>query len=469
MWRDESHHIPRPPTIAHHSGVVLRSVLSPKKGDLQLAVNSDGGNSVRQLARSIVRLASGEIPARLCGIAVLLLLARRYGVAIVGVYALAQAMVQYSYPMIDFGMLHVGARLIANYPEAGREIFQRVQRRRSLMALAILPFLLAYAVFANLPTDFRVFLFAFSAMSGLYALSLGWAAWGKEHLRLVGFSKMIVPGSILLFLLLGNGSPHLLWWIVVGNAVGYCVQGLVFREWWRRHRPAGEQSLAPAVRESLAWSRTSVMGVAWFCNLAFNTIDMLMLGVLSDAHQVGLYSAAYRIMNQVLFTYYLLTSVLYPRLARQGREQRVRALRPAILLSLAGAGILLALPLAFFSKAVLTFIFGQEFLAATLLLTLLAWAIPLDFLTSYLSNAYIAWTMEKKVLLCTAVAAGAEVILNLIWMPRYGATAAAINTLLSYVIFLASLAVAGWYSVELGRRQAQPVAVGNTAMNPVQE
>ncbi len=415
-------------------------------------------SSLRQIIRNIVHLASGELPARLCGIIVLLLLARTSGVMMVGVYALAQGMVQYSYPFIDFGLRHVGARLIAKHPQAGREIVARVQRRRLLMAAALVPFLLVYASIANLPATYKVFLFVFSAISCLYAVSLEWAAWGKEHLRLVGFSKMIVPGSILLFLLVGSRSARLLWWLVAGNAFGYALQGVIFRRWWQQHRPRAEGSAFSAeVEESLAWSRTSVMGVAWFCNLAFNTIDMLMLGVMANAQQVGLYSAAYRIMNQVLFTYYLLTSTLYPRLARQDAEQRRRALRPAILLWLAGIGAAFALVLTLASREVLLIVFGKQFLPATLLLTLLAWAIPLDFLTSYLSNAYIAWSMEKKVLLCTAVAAGSNVILNLIGIPRYGATAAAVNTLVSYVVFLVSLAFAGWYSTEIARAQTPQV------------
>ncbi len=427
-------------------------------------------SSVRQITRSMIHLASGELPARLCGIIALLLLARRAGVMMVGVYALAWTMVQYSYPFIDFGLRHVGARLIAQYPQAGNELVARIQRRRLLMAGAILPFLLAYAALANLPPNYKVFLFVFSAIGCLYAVSLEWAAWGKEHLRLVGFSKMIVPGSILLFLLIGGHSERLLWWLIAGNAFGCVLQGVIFWRWWHQHRPAAEGSTFSAeVREALAWSRTSIMGVAWFCNLAFNTIDMLMLGVMSNAQQVGLYSAAYRIMNQVLFTYYLLTSTLYPRLARQDVEQRRRALRPMILLSLAGVGAAFALVLALASREVLLIVFGKQFLAATLLLTLLAWAIPLDFLTSYLSNAYIAWSMEKKVLACTAIAAGSNVVLNLMWIPAFGATAAAINTLVSYVIFLACLAFAGWYASELGRAQRPALSASRTAVGGVQE
>ena len=403
------------------------------------------------LFRNILHLGSGEAIGRLCSIATLLFLAHRYGVVLVGVYALAQSMAQYSVPFIDFGLKHVGARLVAQYPRASQEIVHQVQRRRFLMAALLLPFLLIYAGMTNLPPDLKVYLFFFAAICTLHAFSLDWAAWGKEQLHLVGLARSIVPASILLFLVLGRNSQHVLWWVELGNAFGNVLQGTIFWLWWRRHKTAPEEpdGALSVVRDSLAWRRTSIMGMAWLCNLAFNAIDMLMLGVMSNPQQVGLYSAAYRIVNQVLFTYYLLTQVLYPQLARQDLQQRMRMLKPRILFSLLGVGVAIAAVLSISRRPVLAILFGHQFLPAALLLLLLAWAIPFDFLTSYLSNAYIAWGMEKKILLCTIVAAGSNIVLNLIWIPSYGATAAAVNTLISYVIFLIGLALTGRYAEEL--------------------
>jgi O-antigen/teichoic acid export membrane protein len=181
------------------------------------------------------------------------------------------------------------------------------------------------------------------------------------------------------------------------------------------------------------------MGFAWLFNLAFNTIDVLMLGLMSNPEQVGLYGAAYRVVNQVLVTYYLLTQVLYPQFVRHRIEDRSRMLRARILLPLFGAGILIAALVSVSRRTVLTVMFGHQFLAASSLLMLLAWSIPLDFLTSYLSNAFIAWGMEKKILLCTGVAAASNIVLNLVLIPSQGARGAAVNTLLSYAIFLTTL------------------------------
>jgi O-antigen/teichoic acid export membrane protein len=433
---------------------------------------------VRALCKNIFHLGSGELLGRLCNVAILVFLGHRYGVLILGMYALAQSLTQYLPPLIDFGLRHVGARLIAMYPQAARAIVDHVQRRRLRMAVLVLPLLLIYSACVKLPPDMKIFLFAFSGTGVLYAISLDWAAWGQGKLYLVGLAHSAVPLSILLFLAIGRASgERVLWWSVAGNAFGYLLQGAILWAWWRRQAArlingeildgeipdakALDSKTDDAIRESLAWRRTRIMGLAWLCNLAFNTIDLLMLGVMSNTEQVGLYSAAYRILNQLLVTYYLLTQVLYPRFARQRIEERAGMLRARILVPLAAAGILIASVLSVSRRMVLTIEFGHQFLAASPLLLLLAWSIPLDFMTSYLSNAYIAWGMEKKILVCTGIGAASNILLNLAFIPRYGARGAAINTLLSYAVFLAALGFVGRTVPELSSASTlQEEAVG---------
>ena len=426
--------------------------------------------SLGPLLQKMLRLGSGEALARICGIAALLFLAHRFGVVVVGVYALGQTMAQYSLPFIDFGMRHVGARLVAQYPHAATQIVQRVQRRRIAMALLLLPLLAIYAVSTRLTWDLRWCLLAFAATCTLHALSLDWLAWGKERMGLVGIGRGIIPLATLTFAIAGRNSANILWWVVMGHFAGVLAHITLLWAWWRRqeHGP-GEVIVIPAIHESLAWQRTSILGLATLCNLAFNSIDMLMLGVMSTPQQIGLYSAAYRVVNQVLYTYYLLTQVLYPQMARQDAKQRARMLSPRVLLGLAGVGTLIAAGVALVRRPLLSVLFGPQFQMATLLLLFLAWAIPLDFLTSFLNNAYLAWGMEKKLLICTIIAAGLNTVLNFIFIPAYGATAAAVNTLICYVVFLVSLALAGLYSSELSGSRANALASAQAAVNGVQE
>jgi O-antigen/teichoic acid export membrane protein len=399
--------------------------------------------SPRRVLRNVVRFGSGEFLARLLSVSVVILLGHLYGVVIVGVYGLAVTVTSYLVPVIDFGLKHVGARLLSRFPRSGSEIVQRVQRRRYLMASAALPFVLLYASLTHLPLEYKAFLLAFSVIGTLYAFSLDWAAWGSENLLLAGMVKAVIPACLLIGLYVAIRIGHLLSWLVVGNFVGYILQSFIFYIWWQRHRRriAEPERGVGEIAESLEWRRTSIMGIAWMTNLAFNSVDMLMLGVLSNPEQVGLYSAAYRIINQVFIAYYLLTGVLYPQFARQEASQRRGMLRPSVFLLLIGIGSALALPAVYFRRPLLGIVFGQPFVAAAPLLLLLACCLPLDFLTSYLSNAYLAWNMERHVLKCALLAAGTDVALNLYGIPRYGAMAAAVNTVISYLVYLAAL---GW-------------------------
>jgi O-antigen/teichoic acid export membrane protein len=399
--------------------------------------------SPRQLATNVVRLGSGEFLNRVLSIAVIILIGHLYGVAILGVYGLAVTVGSYLLPVIDFGLRHVGARLIARFPNSAHDIIRRVQRRRFLMASVALPFVLLYAAIANLPAPYKLFLLAFSAIGTLYAFTLEWAVWGSEHLLLAGSVKAIIPACLLVSVLVAWRVGHLLPLLVAGNLIAYLLQMLVFRLWWQRHssRIARPETGVAEIAEALQFRRTSIMGLAWLANLAFNTIDMLMLGVLANSQQVGLYSASYRVLNQVLIAYYMVTGVLYPQLARQDASRRVGMLRPRIFLLLFAAGCVLAAPVALLRQPILRIGFGSPFVAAAPLLLILLCAVPLDFLTSYLSNAYLAWNMERDVLLCALLAAGTDVALNLYGIPRYGAMAAAINTVISYVVYLVALAL----------------------------
>jgi O-antigen/teichoic acid export membrane protein len=405
----------------------------------------------RTLFKNIFQLGSGEITGRLCSLATMVLLGHRYGVVILGIYGLGLSLAQYLQPLIDFGLRHVGARLVAMYPLAGRDIVVRVQQRRLQMAAFVLPIMLLYAACVKLPLSMKIFLFAFAAGGSLYAISLDWVAWGQGKLYLVGLARSAVPLSVLVFLAIGASlREQVLWWAVAGNAFGFLLQGAIFWGWWiRQPSQAASRATLDSICAALAWRRTSIMGLAWLCNLAFNTIDVLMLGLMSNPEQVGLYSAAYRLLNQVLVTYYLLTQVLYPRFARHRVDERAHMLRTRVLLPLAGAGTLIAAAIAASRETLLTVEFGYQFLVAGPLLLLLAWSIPFDFITSYLSNAYIAWGMEKKILLCTGIGAVGNIVLNLALIPGYGARGAAISTLLSYAIFLAALGFVGRTVAEL--------------------
>ena len=184
------------------------------------------------LFRNILNLGSGETVARLCSIATILFLARRGGVAVVGVFALAQSMVLYTYPFIDFGLRHVGARLIAKYPQAGQEIVEQVQKRRLLMGGVFSHSFCCTRANESAPA-IQVFLFLFSAI-GVFTRCL-WSGWrgGRSSFVWLDCRRSLFPAASYC-VCCWEKSRKLLWWLVLGNAAGYGLQAVIFGQWWRK-------------------------------------------------------------------------------------------------------------------------------------------------------------------------------------------------------------------------------------------
>ncbi len=405
----------------------------------------------RDLVRNVVRLGSGEFLGRIASIGTVIVLGHRYGIVILGVYALAMSATLYLNPIIDFGLRHIGARLLARFPAEGRLIGRRVQRRRILMAAAVVPLLALYATLVNLPHAMKLFLFGFSATGVLYAISLDWAAWGKEHLQFFSLARAVIPFSIFAGVLCAVFlRGNILGWLLIANLAGHVSQVLLFWGWWRHHQPAAlvTSSNLGEIDQSLAWRHASVMGIALIATVAFNSIDMLMLGVLAEPQQVGLYGAAYRIINQVLVTYYLLTVTLYPKFARLPTGERGRVFKRRILLTLFGAGATLAILITLFRNVVLSLLFGVRFCQRPRCCSCWRGVYPSTF-SLPTSTAHIPrgeWPRGSWLAPCSAQDASSCSTCT-------ASPATATNTLIAYVVYFAALAWAGRNVVDQARAE----------------
>jgi len=102
---------------------------------------------------------------------------------------------------------------------------------------------------------------------------------GQKSTALSRIRQGVVPVSILAFLLLGAGIPVRLF----GGWLQATFSATLLRQ---RSFGSGGRSISPGsvrieeqrfIGDSLAWKRSRIMGLAWLGNLAFNSIDMLML------------------------------------------------------------------------------------------------------------------------------------------------------------------------------------------------
>ena len=175
------------------------------------------------------------------------------------------------------------------------------------------------------------------------------------------------------------------------------------------------------------------------------TSDVLLLSFLADDRQVGLYSAAYRVC-------FLLTAiaasahvVFLPALA-QAREDPVAEgevlgrslwLSGTVALPLVVGGILVAPDL-------LGWLFGSEYRAGGGAFQLLLASIGLLFLHGTLHNVFLVRDRLRLEASLIGLAAGANVALNLLLIPKYGIRGSALSMVITEGITLFAGAVAVW-------------------------
>lgn len=176
-----------------------------------------------------------------------------------------------------------------------------------------------------------------------------------------------------------------------------------------------------------------VTGLNDLVAMTLSRIDVVLLAVIAGDLAVGHYTAAYRLLETVLFISWSICRVIQPVLADRTTtlDERSRLLTGSLVMIcviyLPYAAVLLAR-----GPEIVHLLFGNEFNADNVLYAL-AFAPVFFGLAQVGANALLARRPDPAVLRASAAALVLNVVLNIVFIPFYGATAAAVVTTLAYI------------------------------------
>lgn len=165
-------------------------------------------------------------------------------------------------------------------------------------------------------------------------------------------------------------------------------------------------------------------------------IDIVMLGAMAGDRAVGTYSAATRVSEVWYFIPTAIVSSLAPSLtiAKQENEQLYYARLNRLFHVLAATAIAIAVPMTFLAGPLTRLLYGERYVAAGPVLALHIWAA----LFVFLGVGQNCWTVNEGLtrlaLSRTLAGAVANVVLNLVLIPRYAGLGAAVATVISYAL-----------------------------------
>lgn len=165
-------------------------------------------------------------------------------------------------------------------------------------------------------------------------------------------------------------------------------------------------------------------------------IDQIMLAQMIGDHDVGIYSAATRISEVWYFIPMTIVASVFPAIleAKKRSEQQYYARLQKLYDLMVVLSVAVAFPMTFLATPVVNFLFGKAYIEAGPVLAIHIWASVFVFLGVASERWFLVENRQMLSLQRTVLGAVANVILNLLLIPKFHAVGAAIATVISYAI-----------------------------------
>lgn len=337
-------------------------------------------------------------------------------------------MIAVGYTAIDFGLNAEGIR-------SGKNDLEIKKATTSIMVTRLLLSLLV-VIFLNLTVQFlpggysiavkNIFWLGSLAIffQGIYASSNVWFQYKLSYWRStisVAVGAIISTSFTLYFL---KYSPSLSY-LILANTLGYffmAISSLLllphsqFENW----RIYDLRLVLQLLRRSL------ILGLILIASVLASKIDTIILGIFRVSREVGEYGFAYRIFDVILVLPVFVMNAVYPISV----QESVAGIKSKLISNtswvMAGIGIIASIFL-WLGAPYVNWV-KSDLIITTNVLRILAFSLPLFYVTAPLMWSLISKKKDKTVLGIYVFAAVLNASLNLIFIPSFGATAAAIVT-----------------------------------------
>jgi len=169
------------------------------------------------------------------------------------------------------------------------------------------------------------------------------------------------------------------------------------------------------------------IGIANFLFLIITYLDTVILGWFQTTKDVGLYNSIVKLSEFLYFFPAALAMSIFPVLSKKNKDEFNQTINFGFQLAFF-ISLPILITLFFLSSEIIKFIFGSQYVEASLGLKLISFAIPFNFMVLILIDALIAIDKRKELLLYDILIVLINFILNLIFVPHYSYFASSLIT-----------------------------------------
>ncbi len=253
-------------------------------------------------------------------------------------------------------------------------------------------------------------------------------------------TRFVILGATVWAVWFNMGILYILWAMALGNILNVLMNLYYARPYARIRFMYDKEIWRDILKRSWPLMITIVL------NLVYLKTDTLLLSLFKSPEAVGLYGAAYKVIDVLVTVPFMLGGTVLPILALRWesgkREDYERAWQklfdatsilawPAIV-----GGLILATP-------IMNIVAGKEFIPAGPILRVLVFAVAGVFFSSLFSHTMISFGKQKKLIWSYVFTALSSLALYFIFIPKFSYIAAAWITVYSEVV----ISLCAWWLV----------------------
>ncbi len=414
-------------------------------------------------------LSSAQLARTVIGFLFFIFLARRLGPDIYGKYMFAFALSEIFSIAGDIGLHEYSIRELARRPELLRRRLGGILALKTVLACTSAVVMLAITPLMgkDASTSLAVAAFALAQIgySWFYASTIAYSVKQDLHIQALVWllQKALFAGAGVAVLFAGRSFVA----VAFSNTfVQFFIGTLAVLIMWKKY---GGIVLSLDRQRWLGYMKAALpFGFIVAFYLVYFRIDSVMVSFFRGDVEVGQYSAAYNLVTALMFLPSGLVAAMFPKLAGDYRSpgdnidapfQRAARLLLAVSLPMTAGGWLLAGPL-------VTLLLGPTYRPATTAVAVLVWTLPVWFITFLQGNMLTIIERQRAVAWVGLVNMLLNIGMNLVIIPVYGFTGAAVTTLLTEIAGLLQMFYLLRKNISLGDAavMAAKVAVLTLAM-----
>ncbi len=391
-------------------------------------------SQARAVASNTIVQIAGRFAGNLLGVVTIAVMMRSLGTDGFGAYTTTVSFLQFFGILVDFGLTLTMARMISDDSHNEGRVASNVLTLRLFSAMVFFGLAPIVGLLFPYPPLVKTAI-AVGALS-FFTMTVSQVLTGifQKHLATSRSALADTCGRVTLLAgvvfasVTGAGLLPVIASLVAGNAVQFGISFYYARKLTKLELAFDMAMWRTIIKES--WP----IGLSIAFNLVYLKGDVVILSLLRPQAEVGLYGAAYKVLDVITVIPTIFMGLMLPILARAwaagNHEEFRRKLSKAF-----DALSLIALPLAFgtfvVARDLMSFVGGGRFANSGLYLGILMIAGAAVFWSALFGYSVVAMGMQKKMIGAYAVDAALSLALYAYAIPRYGATGAAWVTVFS--------------------------------------